>query len=98
MIEVRRTLEFDAWLRRLRDERAKARIASRIQRLSLGNIGDSKSVGGGVNEMRIDYGPGYRIYYKHRGSKVVILLCGGDKRSQSRDIKRARELAEQDNA
>jgi len=98
MIEVRRALEFDAWLRRLRDERAKARIASRIRRLSQGNFGDCKNVGRGVTEMRVDYGPGYRIYFKYRGPKIVVLLCGGDKRRQSRDIERAQKLTEQDDA
>ena len=94
MIEIRRTAEFDDWLRRLRDERAKARIASRIQRITQGNIGDSKGLGGGLMELRVDYGPGYRVYFTHQGSSIVILLCGGDKRRQQQDIKRARELVE----
>jgi putative addiction module killer protein len=94
MIEVRQTAEFSGWLRRLQDGRAKARIAARIERMALGNPGDAKSVGKGVMEMRIDYGPGYRIYYKHHGAEIVILLCGGDKRAQGKDIKRAQELAE----
>ena len=98
MIEVRRTLEFDRWLHRLRDEKAKARIASRIQRLAFGNPGDCKSLGAGLMEMRIDYGPGYRVYFTQRGLDIVILLCGGDKRRQQRDIERARELASQDDA
>lgn len=92
---MRRTAEFDNWLRRLRDERAKARIASRIQRIAFGNLGDCKSLGGGLTEMRVDYGPGYRIYFIEQGPDVVILLCGGDKRQQQRDIRRARELTRQ---
>ena len=98
MIDVRRTPEFDRWLLRLRDERAKARIASRIQRMAFGNPGDCRSLGAGLMEMRIDYGPGYRIYFTQRGPDVVILLCGGDKRRQQQDIKRARELASEDDA
>ncbi|HEY7302216.1 MAG TPA: type II toxin-antitoxin system RelE/ParE family toxin [Xanthobacteraceae bacterium] len=94
-VKVRRTAEFDNWLRRLRDERAKARIASRIQRIAFGNLGDCKSLGGGLTEMRVDYGPGYRIYFIEQGPDVVILLCGGDKRQQQRDIRRARELTRQ---
>ncbi len=94
MIEVRQTEEFSGWLRRLRDADAVARIVGRIRRMELGNPGDAKSVGGGVMEMRIAYGPGYRIYYVQRGTEIVILLCGGDKRTQRQDIKRAQALAE----
>jgi putative addiction module killer protein len=94
MIEVRQTEEFSGWLRRLRDAVAVARIVGRIRRMELGNPGDAKSVGRGVMEMRIAYGPGYRIYYVQRGAEIVILLCGGDKRTQRRDIKRAQALAE----
>jgi putative addiction module killer protein len=94
MIEVRQTAEFSDWLRRLRDANAAARIIGRIRRLEMGNPGDTKSAGEGILEMRIDYGPGYRIYHVHRGAQVVILLCGGDKRTQQQDIKRARKLAE----
>ena len=94
MIEVRQTEEFSGWLRRLQDGRAKARIAARIERMALGNRGDAKSVGKGVMEMRIAYGPGYRVYYVRRGAAIVILLCGGDKRTQRQDIKRAQALAE----
>lgn len=79
----------------LRDERARARINVRIRRLSLGGFGDVKPVGGGVSEMRIDYGPGYRVYFAQRGEDLVILLCGGDKGSQARDIKAAKKLAEE---
>ena len=94
MIEVRQTERFSSWLRRLRDANAVARIVGRIRRMEMGNPGDTKSVGQGILEMRIDYGPGYRIYYVHRGAQIVILLCGGDKRTQQRDIKRAERLAE----
>ena len=94
MIEVRQTQEFSAWLHRLRGADTAARIVGRIRRMEMGNPGDSRSVGHGILEMRIDYGPGYRIYYLHRGAQIVILLCGGDKRTQQRDIKRAQRLAE----
>jgi putative addiction module killer protein len=93
MIEVRQTGEFKAWLRRLKDDNAIARVVARIRRLEQGNAGDTKSVGAGIREMRIDYGPGYRVYYAQRGATIVILLCGGDKRTQAQDIKRAYELA-----
>jgi putative addiction module killer protein len=93
MIEVRQTAEFSGWLRRLKDPNAVARIVARIRRMEMENPGDAKGVGKGVMEMRIDYGPGYRIY-AHRGATVVVLLCAGDKRTQPRDIKRAQELAE----
>ena len=94
MVEVRQTDEFSGWLRRLRDANAVARIVGRIRRMEVGNAGDTKSVGQGILEMRIDYGPGYRIYYVHRGAQIAILLCGGDKRRQQQDIKRAQKLAE----
>jgi putative addiction module killer protein len=94
MIEVRQTDEFADWLRRLKDANAVARILARIRRTALGNPGDAKSVGNGVMEMRIAYGPGYRIYYVQHGAEIVILLCGGDKRTQRQDIKRAQALAE----
>jgi putative addiction module killer protein len=93
MIEVRQTGVFAEWFAGLRDRTARARITVRIRRLSLGNPGDVKPVGGGVAEMRIDYGPGYRVYFVRRGDTVVVLLCGGDKRHQDRDIARALELA-----
>ena len=93
-MEVRQTQAFSTWLRRLKDDNAAARIVARLRRLERGNPGDSKSVGEGVLEMRIDYGPGYRIYYSHRGAQIVILLCGGDKRTQQQDIKQAQMLAE----
>ena len=94
MIEVRQTREFSAWLRRLRDANAAARIVGRIRRMEQGNPGDTRSVGKSVLEMRIDYGPGYRVYFVHRGAQIVILLCGGDKRTQQQDIERAQMLAE----
>ena len=94
MIEVRQTEVFTAWFAGLRDRQARARILTRIRRLSVGNPGDVKPVGSGVSEMRIDYGPGYRLYFVGRGKTVVILLCGGDKRSQARDIACAIELAQ----
>jgi putative addiction module killer protein len=91
--QIRQTDVFAAWFATLRDRQARARVTARIRRLSLGNPGDVKPVGGGVSEMRIDYGPGYRVYFARRGATVVILLCGGDKRTQNHDIARARELA-----
>jgi len=94
MIEVRQTETFRAWLDGLRDGNARVRIGIRIQRLERRNPGDVKPVGNGVSEMRIDYGPGYRMYFVQRGKTVVILLCGGDKRSQARDIARAIEMAQ----
>lgn len=93
MAEIRTTTVFDKWLRKLRDAQAKAKILVRIRRLSLGNPGDVRPVGEGVSEMRIDYGPGYRVYYVQRGSDLVVLLVGGDKSSQQDDIARAIELA-----
>ena len=93
MIEVRQTEAFAEWFAGLRDRAARARITVRIRRLSLGNPGDVKPVGGGVSEMRVDYGPGYRVYFVRRGDTLVVLLCGGDKRHQDRDIARALELA-----
>ena len=93
MIEVRQTDAFAAWFANLRNREARARITVRLRRLSLGNLGDVKPVGSGVSEMRIDYGPGYRVYFIRRGDTVVVLLCGGDKRTQDRDIARALALA-----
>jgi putative addiction module killer protein len=93
MIEVHQSAVFETWLRRLKDDNAVARIVARIRRMEQGNLGDAKSVGAAVMELRIDYGPGYRIYYVQRGAEVVILLCGGDKRTQQRDIKRAHAMA-----
>ena len=92
--EFLRSATFDAWLSGLRDRQARVRIAARIDRLSLGNPGDVKSVGSGISEMRIDYGPGYRVYFFQRGSTIVVILCGGDKRTQAADIKRAIQIVE----
>ena len=95
MIEIIRSDTFDRWLRKLRDPQAKARVEMRVRRLSLGNAGDVRPVGDGLSEMRIDYGPGYRVYYLQQGSVLILLLCGGDKRTQQRDIERARTIAEE---
>lgn len=95
MIELIKTNLFDRWLIDLRDRKARARIETRIRRLSLGNPGDVKPVGEGVSEMRIDYGPSYRVYFTRRGPVVVVLLCGGDKGSQDRDIALAKTVAAQ---
>jgi putative addiction module killer protein len=92
-VEVRQTERYRAWFAGLRDRQARARIDARIRRLSLGNAGDAKPVGEGVSELRIDYGPGYRIYFVQRGARLVILLAGGDKRTQHRDIRLAIDLA-----
>ena len=93
MIEIRQTETFADWLGDLRDQQAKARIQTRIRRLSLGNPGDVKPVGEGVSEMRIDYGPGYRVYFVQRGELLIVLLTGSDKSTQDRDISTALELA-----
>lgn len=87
-----RTPEFDAWLKALRDPIGKARIVSRIRSAEQGNFGDCESVGEGVSEMRIHCGPGYRVYYSRKGEVIYLLLCGGDKSSQSRDIRQAKAL------
>ena len=92
MVDVVQTDAFRSWLAGLRDRRAVARIASRIVLIERGALGDVKSLGGGLSEFKIDYGPGYRLYAAQRGAVTVILLCGGDKRKQSADIKRARAL------
>jgi len=93
MVEIRKTDLFAKWLDNLRDIQAKARVLVRIERLALGNAGDVKPVGEGISEMRIDHGPGYRVYFTRRGSELIILLAGGDKSSQSADIKVALRLA-----
>ena len=93
MIEFRQTETFRRWRTRLRDRRVRALIASRLDRLSFGNAGDVKSVGNGISELRIDSGPGYRVYYKKHGDTIVLLLCGGTKSTQAADIKIARRLA-----
>lgn len=93
MNELRRTDEFNTWLRELPDLLGKARILARLRSAELGNFGDAEPVGDGVSEMRIHVGPGYRVYYVRRGRTVYLLLCGGDKSSQRKDIRRAKELA-----
>lgn len=95
MLEVRRTAEFLDWLTALRDVQARARIAKRIDRIAMGNLGDTKPVGEGMSELRFTFGPGYRVYCTRQGDVVVILLCGGDKGSQERDIERAKALAKE---
>ena len=89
---VRKTDDFDRWLHRLRDRRAKAKVLTRIDRAQDGNLGDHRSVGGQVSEMRIDYGPGYRVYYTIRGDELLLLLVGGDKSSQPSDIEKAKRM------
>lgn len=93
MLEVIQSETFSGWLSELRDSRARARIQMRIARVSAGNFGDAKPVGGGVSELRIDYGSGYRLYFMRRGPVTVVLLCGGDKGTQAADIKRAIAIA-----
>ena len=93
MIEIRKTDLFAQWLDALRDLKARARIQARIERLANGNAGDVEPVGEGVSELRIDYGPGYRVYFKKRGRELIILLAGGDKTTQAKDIKAVLRLA-----
>jgi putative addiction module killer protein len=93
MIEIRKTEIYAKWIDGLRDIRARARILARVERLATGNPGDVKPVGEGLSELRINYGPGYRVYYTQRGRKIIILLAGGDKSTQARDIKTALRLA-----
>lgn len=95
MFEVRQTARFAHWLEDLRDLRARARVQARIERLIGGNPGDAKPVGSGVSELRINYGPGYRVYFQQRGSTLIILLAGGDKSTQARDIEESLLLARQ---
>jgi putative addiction module killer protein len=95
MIEVRQTDLFATWLCKLRDEQARARVQIRIRRLSLGNFGDVKPVGEGVSELRIDYGPGYRVYFQLVGNLLVLLLVGGTKKTQDADIAKAKKLAKE---
>jgi putative addiction module killer protein len=91
--EVFRSRTFDDWLSQLSDRRARAKVQARVARLSAGNPGDVKPVGAGISELRIDYGPGYRVYYMQRRSVVIVLLCGGDKSTQAADIKLAHAIA-----
>jgi len=93
MKEIRRSNVFVKWFNKLRDDRAVAKILERVKRLAEGNPGDVKPAGEGVSEMRIDYGPGYRVYYKDTGREIIILLCGGDKRTQQSDIDEAKKIA-----
>jgi len=93
MIEIRKTEAYARWIDGLRDVHARARILARVERLATGNPGDVKPVGEGVSELRINYGPGYRVYYTRQGREIVILLAGGDKSTQARDIKTALRLA-----
>jgi putative addiction module killer protein len=95
MIEFKQTETFRKWRTRLKDERVRGLIASRLDRLAFGNAGDVKPVGQGICELRIDYGPGYRVYFLRRGKEIIILLCGGDKSTQETDIKTAKRLAEE---
>jgi putative addiction module killer protein len=93
VLEIRKTDHFAEWLDGLHDMRARARVLARIERLAAGNAGDIKPVGRGVSELRIDYGPGYRVYFAARGGEVVVLLAGGDKSTQAKDIRIALRLA-----
>jgi putative addiction module killer protein len=93
MIQIQQTLAYAKWFTSLRDRVARARIDIRIRRLSLGNAGDAKPVGDGVSELRVDHGPGYRVYFIRRGEVVIVLLAGGDKSSQDEDIRNAKALA-----
>jgi putative addiction module killer protein len=92
-MKIRESSVYKKWIRNLRDERARHRINARIERLKQGNPGDVKPVGEGVSEMRINYGTGYRVYYKDTGKEIIILLCGGDKATQDEDIKQAKKIA-----
>jgi putative addiction module killer protein len=92
-MELKQTETFRTWRAKLKDERARVLIASRLDRLAFGHAGDAEPVGGGVSELRIHHGPGYRVYFQQRGNTLIVLLCGGDKGSQDKDIKAARRLA-----
>lgn len=92
MFFLEKTSEFDKWLKKLNDRKAKAKILLRLQRVEAGNLGDVSSVGEGIEEFRIHYGPGYRIYFRRQGEKIILLLMGGDKSSQESDIKKAKTL------
>ncbi|MDR2143389.1 MAG: type II toxin-antitoxin system RelE/ParE family toxin [Treponema sp.] len=91
-MKIRRTGEFDTWLKKLRDSEARVRVNVRIKRLGEGNLGDHRFLGD-ISELRIDYGPGFRVYYKDTGKEIIVLLCGGDKTTQVADIARARDIA-----
>lgn len=94
MIDIRQTDDFTKWLSKLKDRAAKARIAERLDRVALGNLGDHKSLGSGLFELRLTFGPGYRVYFSREGDTIVILLIGGDKSSQAKDIQKARQILE----
>jgi putative addiction module killer protein len=94
MVTIRETEQFKTWIQALRGHVTQAIINARIRRISGGNFGDSKPVGNGVSELRIDYGPGFRVYYTRRGEEIIVLLCGGDKSNQSRDIETAKQIAQ----
>ena len=93
MFEILETLQYQKWLKGLKDSRARIRIGMRIERLEQGNLGDHKSFGD-ISELRIDYGPGYRVYFTKHGKEIIILLAGGDKRTQDKDIEAARRIAQ----
>jgi|SRR5271163_4380010 len=93
MIELKQTETFRKWRMRLKDDRARAQIASRLDRLAFGHTGDAEPVGQGISELRIHYGPGYRIYFQKRGNTIIVLLCGGNKSTQQKDIETAKRLA-----
>ena len=95
MIELKQTDTFQKWFGKLRDERATTAISLRLARLAYGHTGDAEPIGKGVSELRIHYGPGYRVYFQRRGNTIYLLLCGGDKKSQTRDIKTALRLADE---
>jgi putative addiction module killer protein len=95
VIEIRETVTFSAWLKALRDSQSRARIAARVRRLAFGNPGDVRPVGEGISELRIHCGPGYRVYYVQRGAVLIVLLCGGDKSTQARDIAMAKKMAKE---
>jgi putative addiction module killer protein len=95
MLELRQTETFRKWRTRLRDQRARAIIASRLDRLALGHAGDAEPVGEGVSELRIHHGPGYRVYFQRRGATIIVLLCGGDKSTQVVDVRMAKRLAKE---
>jgi putative addiction module killer protein len=95
VIELKQTATFRRWRTRLKDQRTRVLIASRLDRLAFGHAGDVKPVGKGISELRIDRGPGYRIYFQRRGNAIIVLLCGGDKSTQARDIETAKRLSEE---
>ena len=93
MVTIRETEQLKAWIRALKSHQIRQAINANIRRLSVGNFGNTKPVGSGIFELRIDYGPGFRVYFTRRGNEVVLLLCGGDKSTQNRDIESAKQLA-----